>query len=226
MNYFNYFTEIEETFIRRRGRNLFLSPLDWALMENWKEREIPLRIILRAINNVFDTAEKKTKLGRNIKSLTYCRDEVESLFKDWQGSQIGKNSDRIEPSSKFGDSAIETHLESVMRKLESAAENASTPVREKIREAMTGIETLKNAGDNNEREIEKDLERWEKAIDSALTEHYSPSLLAEFKNEIENDLSKHKASMDSEAYQKTFELMLLKRLREHAEIPRLSLFYL
>ena len=30
--YFNYFTEIEEHFQRRRGTLLMLSPLDWALM--------------------------------------------------------------------------------------------------------------------------------------------------------------------------------------------------
>ena len=36
-NYFNYFTEIEEHFQRARGTGLFLlSPLDWALIESWK----------------------------------------------------------------------------------------------------------------------------------------------------------------------------------------------
>ena len=28
-NYYNYFTEIEETFVRRRGKHLLLSPIDW-----------------------------------------------------------------------------------------------------------------------------------------------------------------------------------------------------
>ncbi len=36
-NYFNYFTEIEEHFQRAQGTGLFLlSPLDWALIESWK----------------------------------------------------------------------------------------------------------------------------------------------------------------------------------------------
>ncbi|MEK7723812.1 MAG: hypothetical protein AAB336_05655, partial [Acidobacteriota bacterium] len=61
MNYFNYFSEIEETFIRRRGKNLFLSPLDWALMETWQEREVPIHIVLRAIEKVFDNYEKSSK---------------------------------------------------------------------------------------------------------------------------------------------------------------------
>ena len=50
LNYYNYFTEIEETFIRRRGKNLLLSPLDWALIESWQEREVPLSVVLRGID--------------------------------------------------------------------------------------------------------------------------------------------------------------------------------
>jgi len=32
-NYFNYFTEIEEYFWKKRGAYLLVSPLDWAIME-------------------------------------------------------------------------------------------------------------------------------------------------------------------------------------------------
>jgi hypothetical protein len=31
-NYFNYFTEIEERYLQRRGGGLLLSTLDWALI--------------------------------------------------------------------------------------------------------------------------------------------------------------------------------------------------
>ena len=41
-NYFNYFTEIEERFQKRRGSLLLLSTLDWALIETWHEAGIPL----------------------------------------------------------------------------------------------------------------------------------------------------------------------------------------
>ena len=50
-NYFNYFTEIEEHFQRARGTGLFLlSPLDWALIESWKNSGIPLEAVLRGID--------------------------------------------------------------------------------------------------------------------------------------------------------------------------------
>jgi hypothetical protein len=46
------------------------------------------------------------------------------------------------------------------------------------------------------------------------------------KSEIEKQIASYKIKMEPEVYERTFNLMLLKRLRESAEIPRLSLFYL
>src|SRR6187402_1577725 len=49
LNYFNYFTEIEERFQQRRGSLLLLSTLDWALIEIWRESGIPVEAVLRGI---------------------------------------------------------------------------------------------------------------------------------------------------------------------------------
>jgi hypothetical protein len=42
----------------------------------------------------------------------------------------------------------------------------------------------------------------------------------------EKNLAGYRNKMDAEVYRRTFDLMILKTLREQAEIPRLSLFYL
>src|SRR6476660_5743813 len=90
MNYFNYFTEIEDTFVRRRGKHLFLSPMDWALMETWKEQEIPLHIVLRGVERSFDSFEAKPR-KRTVKSLLYCQEEVEAQFAEWLEARVGAN---------------------------------------------------------------------------------------------------------------------------------------
>src|SRR6185312_3897756 len=77
LNYFNYFTEIEDAFIRRRAKHLLLSPMDWALIESWKEMEVPLHVALRGIEKAFDSWEAKPR-KRTIKSLLYCQEEVEA----------------------------------------------------------------------------------------------------------------------------------------------------
>ena len=69
-NYFNYFTEIEDAFVRRRGKHLMLSPMDWALIERWKELNVPLHIVLRGIEKSFDSWEAIPR-KRTVKSLLY-----------------------------------------------------------------------------------------------------------------------------------------------------------
>src|SRR2546423_8786679 len=88
LNYFNYFTEIEEAFIRRRGRHLLLSPMDWALIESWKEMGVPLHVALRGIERAFDSYEARPR-NRSVKTLFYCQEEVEAQFAEWLESRRG-----------------------------------------------------------------------------------------------------------------------------------------
>src|SRR5205823_9792397 len=74
-NYFNYFTEIEEHFQRRRGTILLLSTLDWALIETWKEAGIPLDAVLRGIDAAFDNYDRKPSKTRKVNSLAFCSQE-------------------------------------------------------------------------------------------------------------------------------------------------------
>jgi len=54
-NYFNYFTEIEEYFWRKRGAHLLVSPLDWAIVETWQKAGIPLGAVLKGIDRAFES---------------------------------------------------------------------------------------------------------------------------------------------------------------------------
>ena len=88
MNYFNYYTEIEDAFVRRRGKHLLLSPLDWALIESWKAMGVPLHVALRGIEKSFDSYESRPR-SRSVKSLFYCQEEVEAQYADWLEMQRG-----------------------------------------------------------------------------------------------------------------------------------------
>ncbi len=88
LNYFNYFTEIEDTFIRRRGKHLLLSPMDWALMDSWKQMGVPLHVVLRGVESAFDSYESKPR-KRTVKTLYYCQEEVEAQFAEWLEGQRG-----------------------------------------------------------------------------------------------------------------------------------------
>src|SRR3954452_9215528 len=78
-NYFNYFTEIEDHFRKARGTGLFLlSPLDWALIEAWKNAGIPLEAILRGIDAAFEKWHKKPVRARihMVNSIAYCTQAI------------------------------------------------------------------------------------------------------------------------------------------------------
>ena len=134
MNYYNYFTEIEEAFVRRRGRHLSLSPLDWSLIESWQKRGVPLRLVLRGINTVFDSVGKDPIRLKGIKSLSYCKNEIESIYRDWLASNVGKQEtqdydsvarkgatgDHTSAPGLFAENDVKFHLESIIRELNSA----------------------------------------------------------------------------------------------------------
>jgi hypothetical protein len=111
-NYFNYFTEVEEAFIRRRGKHLIVSPLDWALIESWKQSGVPLHVVLRGIERSFDSYESKPR-NRSVKSLYYCQEEVEAQFREWLESQTGAHASTDSASAEEGaadsrDSAVKS----------------------------------------------------------------------------------------------------------------------
>ena len=40
LNYYNYFTEIEEHFVRRRGKHLLISPMDWGPFSRMSDQDL------------------------------------------------------------------------------------------------------------------------------------------------------------------------------------------
>jgi len=97
-NYFNYFTEVEDEFVRRRGRHLLVSPMDWALVESWKDAGIPLTVVIRGISRAFDAFEARPKTSRKINSILYCEQAVEETYAEYQLARVGSASAEIEPA--------------------------------------------------------------------------------------------------------------------------------
>ena len=221
MNYYNYFTEIEETFVRRRGKHLFLSPLDWALIEAWQERGVPLNIVIRSIESVFDVFDKQPPGTRTIKSLFYCREEIEAQYQEWLTSQTGKSNG--DSSEQFSAATVADHIETSIDALERVSvEN----LREDVARAIARLEDLDSSISTDFETVDKTLGDIEKLLDRSLLTNWEPTHLRTLEKEIGKQLREYKAEMEADVYKSTFELMLLKRLREESGIPRLGLFYL
>jgi hypothetical protein len=223
LNYFNYFTEIEETFVRRRGKHLFLSPIDWAMIEGWQERGIPLHIVIRGIETVFDGFEKKPG-PRSIKGLLYCREEIEAQYQEWLAMQTGKSE---EPEGTPGPGGsmdgVAAGIRHAIETIEGLTNDKLTEDYERACERLRGLET--NLGPDLEA-VDKSLSDVEKFLDNALLTKVGDEHLSKVEKDISEQLKPYKKGMDAETYKSTFSLMLLKRLREDEGVPRLGLFYL
>jgi hypothetical protein len=223
LNYYNYFTEIEDAFIRRRGKHLLLSPLDWALIEGWQERGVPLHIVLRAIETVFDGFEQKPNQNRTIKSLFYCREEVEAQYAEWTAAHVGSHEENGSVDKQFSREQVAEHIQ---KAIETLCANEADGLREDFDRAVARLtELLENFGDDLEY-VDRTLYDVESFLDRAMLTNSDKQHLKEVQKEIKSQLKLYKDAMDADAYKNTFDLMLLKRLREDLGVPRLGLFYL
>lgn len=215
MNYFNYFTEVEETFIRRRGKALFLNSKDWTLIDSWKDRGIPLHIVLRAIEQVFDKAKGA------VSTLYYCSSAVESEYKGWLDSQVGSSGEEV--TVTFGNEAIAQHIQDAI----VALQNTGRPeIADDVQRGIQRLADLQTNLNGDPETIDRSLGDIENSLNLAMLTNWKKDELGQFENRVHEQLKSYKDSMEADVYQSTFDLMLLKSLREASGIPRLGLFYL
>ena len=249
MNYFNYYTEIEDTFIRRRGKHLLLSPMDWALIESWKTMGVPLHVALRGIEKAFDSYEARPR-QRSVKSLLYCQEEVEAQFAEWLEGQRGASApvaaeegaggangapaEAVKEAENlpFPRAAIVAHLAECRASLERARQSngASGALAESLARASLRLEELERdfaaAARPDAELLENSLTDLEQLLDRALRSTLAPSELESKRRSAEEQLRSYRARMERATYEQTLENLLAKLLREERGIPRLSLFYL
>jgi hypothetical protein len=254
LNYFNYFTEIEDAFIRRRGKHLLLSPMDWALIESWKSMGVPLHVALRGVEKSFDSYEAKPR-RRSVKSLLYCQEEVEAQFAEWRdrqtgahdagdaatngGAKSGKGKGAREEAEgdglPFPREAIASHLASSRAETVSArsarlAKRGEDELTEALARAAARLEGLERdfaaAARPDAELLEGALCDLEAMLDRAVRSSVEPERIDARRREAEEQLKPYRARMERKVYEQTRDNLLAKYLREDCDVPRLSLFYL
>lgn len=236
MNYYNYFTEIEDEFVRRRGSHFLVSPLDWSLIETWRQQEIPLAIVLRGINAAFDKYDQLPKGGKKVNTLLYCQQAVETLFEQYRESQVGssesRSADDAVADSQFAQEKVIAFLEERLEILKERSRNYSDAreLHEAFGRAVSRLEDLicdlRLSGARADQRLESALLRIEQlildGIDQTLTREEKKLAL----KEAQKQLKSYRDAMGADIYEKTLHNYIAKRNRERFDIPRLSLFYM
>jgi hypothetical protein len=240
LNYFNYYTEVEDAFVRRRGAHLLVSPLDWSLIESWKEIGVPLHIVLRAIERAFDAWDARPHRHRRVNSIFYCQQEVEACFAEYRQSLVGAaegepaSVETDDADAPFPRSKVEAYLERAAADLDRARDGAADRSLEGLAEALTRAAarlveiraSLAAAARLDSEGLERDLTSLEAIILAGLIEHAPPEEVAEARDEAKAQLKAYKRQMEKAIYDQTFDTFVARRMRERYRVPRLSLFFM
>src|SRR5271169_2105833 len=122
-NYFNYFTEIEEHFWKKRGAPLLVSPLDWPIMETWQKAGVPLEAALKGIDQAFESYQRSRRgAGKPLKSLAYCTDAVLEAAEEQHEAAAGvQPATRAEAKEPFARPELQAYLKRNAEMLRNAA---------------------------------------------------------------------------------------------------------
>ena len=225
-NYFNYFTEIEEHFQKRRGALSLLSPLDWALMEVWKDAGLPLEAVIRGIDVSFDKWERRPKRARKINGLAYCAQEVLAAAEEMKEAAVGGKLPEKESAGLETAAVIEFLVgnadELERSPLPESARNVAADCAAGLREVAAGFEsaTLPRMED-----VERRMTVMEEKLIAAILAGTAESALLQVRTEADRDLAPYRSRMTAPQVEQLHKQYVQKRLLEQYRLPRLSLFY-
>jgi len=244
-NYFNYFTEIEEYFWKKRGAHLLVSPLDWAIMETWQKAGIPLDAALKGIDRAFESYQRSRRggLGKPLKSLAYCTDAVleaaeeqrEAAEGSGPNSAASAQATQTAPTEMFSREEIKTYFTRNVNRVRAVAERVavnhagaefSTRLREIAKSLESSMVLLDAPGSLDLEDLERRLTILDDKQQALMASHISEERMLQLRRETDGQLAAYRKKMKAEQLALVEKQYIQKRLLEEFGLPRLSLFYL
>jgi hypothetical protein len=235
LNYFNYFTEIEERFQQRRGSLLMLSTLDWALIEAWREAGVPLEAVLRGIDDAFDKYDAKAlrAAGRvkKVNGLAWCSQSVMEAVEQAREASIGTavgGAVKEETESGFEVERVRRFLEENAAAVEGAvlaapADGVAAEVVVRLRGLAAGLKLEAGAGWE---ELDRTLTVLEEKLFAGLLTATPEDELVRLREQASRELAPYRGKMQAVQIKQVTTQFMQKRLLEARRLPRLSLFYM
>jgi hypothetical protein len=234
-NYFNYFTEIENYFWKKRGATLLVSPLDWAIMETWQKAGVPLEAVLKGIDHAFESYQRSRRgAGKPLKSLAYCTDAVLEAAEEQLEAAAGSapkngNTPAKEP---FRREELRTYFAKNGAQIAAAAESIASGRAEFASHLREISESLRSAsrlldtpGALDLEDLERRLTILDDKLHATLTSHASEETMLKIRREMDGQLATYRRKMKADQIALIEKQYVQKRLLEEYGLPRLSLYY-
>ncbi len=215
-HYFNYFTEIEDHFVRTRGAGLLFSPLDWALIETWKNAGVPLEAVLRGIDIAFEKWRSRPTRARiqKVNSLAYC---TQAVMVEAQAMAETAPVARKSAKPPFEIADVRAFIARNVGALNKAGQG----------DIAASLESLDiDALYADLEQLEQRLTAIEEKMIATLRASASAEALFAARRALDLDLKPYRGKMTADQIAMLEKQFLERRLLESANLPRLSLFYL
>jgi hypothetical protein len=205
-----YYLAVEEYFVSQRGDPLFLSNSDWLIVHEWKGDGVPLRVVLRGIADAFEGHRHSWSRQRKVKSLAYCRGEVDAACERWRRALA------------FGEEEGASRGER-LRALAEALDAAAAPPDPVSRLALEIASELRASAGRPQPKGEAWLQHAEARLQAALVDELGPERVEAQRAEVARELSPYEARMPAKVLEQVRAEALTRRLFAERGLPRLSL---
>lgn len=228
-NYFNYFTEVEQQFCRRRGTLSQLSPLDWTLIETWKDAGIPLEAVLRGIEVTFDNYERRPRKTKKINGLAWCAQEVLSAAEEMKEAAAGSKQGPSKADEGLGAAEIAQYFlrnaerlrtAGALPQVQTVANDCAATLEELAADYATG------SSPGRLEDVERRMTVLEEKLIAVLTVTASEDELVRLRADADRQIAPYRSKMPAAQIDQLLKQFVHRRLLEQAKMPRLSLFYM
>jgi len=238
MNYYNYFTEIEEHFIRRRGKGLLVSPMDWSLIATWRDTGVPLHVALRGVDLAMDSFQaRRTRDSQKVNTLFYCHDTVMEEYARHLESRLGEERPSAgegaqgaeperagEPDSpaiqKFLEDRI-LEMKGLLAKLLEAGDAA-----EELAGIVQRLEEIARDRDYTDPDsLERDLGILDEDLVRTLQDRIPQEVRDEWEKEAKKELKVYRKRLPRETYMRILHNFMRGKIHRHFNLGELSLFH-
>jgi len=246
INYYNYFTEIEEHFVKRRGKYLLVSPMDWGLIAAWRDAGIPLQVALRGIDIAMDGFFSRQRRGSaKINSICYCHDSVMAEYDAYRESRVGESNARSENQSdnkepaKSPDNQDESeanesiaYISAIIEEIKTLAlkQDFSHALMEGLGRVQDRLEAMIPPFDSRAHIDLETLERDLGMADAILVETLFAGVpeeeIAEWEKDAKTELKVYRKKLPKEMYLKIRDNFMRGKVHQKFNIREFSLFRL
>jgi hypothetical protein len=245
LNYYNYFTEIEEHFVRRRGKHMYVSPLDWSLIEIWRHSGVPLNVALRGIDIAMDGFFRRpSRRGNKVNTLLFCHDSVMEEYQRHLEAHLGEDKQEDMPTAPAegaeeaeSDDGLETSrvlafLNARITEIKAlrAKQSDRGAVVETIDRVITRLEEVSQGlvgnTDADFEAVERDLTLLDGILVEGLRAIVEPEEMQAWEKEAKTELKVYRKRLPKETYTRILENFMRGKVHGHFNIGELSLFHL